>query len=145
MPKQPSSSGSFTDLYEAMERRKEQPAASGPHGSDPTTQPAPPPPPAQKETVPPPAQRGVQTIPQPRARVHSRTDARKDACVHTAMVGALYQGVRDRRHLASQTFRFQAGELNELQHTIEQIDQSQPGKLSKNDLVRLGVNWLLQD
>ena len=119
MSKPPSPQGSITDLYEAMQQRE-----SG--APTPTvTQPA-----EQERT---------------RARVPAPTPASTAADQQVALVDALYRGLQHKHHLASQTFRFQPGELEELDALVAQLGQRYPRTVSKNDLVRLGLNWLLQD
>lgn len=84
-----------------------------------------------------------------RARTQTRTPARTHAstqtCVHARTQKQLKSSVLDKRHLTSFTFRFKARELEELAATTEKINQKNDHKMSKNDLVRLGLNWLLKD
>jgi len=57
----------------------------------------------------------------------------------------LYRRLDNRQHLASSTFRFQAEELEELERVFAELNALKPKKSSKNDLVRLAVDWLLED
>ncbi len=63
------------------------------------------------------------------------------ACV----VGELRREFLNRRHLSSFTFRFKVKELEDLDRATAEINQTASQKVSKNDLVRLALNWLLQD
>lgn len=76
-----------------------------------------------------------------RARTHSRADA-PSAGENDAMLFAL---VEDRQRLASSTFRFQPEELEQLDLAVEKVGRGRARRLSKNDVVRLGLRWLLRD
>jgi len=78
-------------------------------------------------------------------RTHTNTQARTHSNVHARIQEQLKSSVLDKRHLTSFTFRFKAGELEELAKTTDKINQKSDHKMSKNDLVRLGLNWLLKD
>jgi hypothetical protein len=80
-----------------------------------------------------------------RARVHARTGASTDARKNAGLVDRLYRRLDNRQHLASSTFRFQSEELGELERVFVELNALRPRKSSKNDLVRLAVNWLLED
>ena len=80
-----------------------------------------------------------------RARVHARTGAPTDARTDADLVDWLYRRLDNRQHLASSTFRFQSEELRDLERVFAELNALRPKKSSKNDLVRLAVNWLLED
>ena len=50
-----------------------------------------------------------------------------------------------KKHLSSFTFRFQAEELEALDRVTDEINRNRGQKTSKNDVIRLALNWLLQD
>lgn len=60
-------------------------------------------------------------------------------------IEVLYRSVQQKQRLASCTFRFQPEELSELDVVAAELQQAAPGKVSKNDIVRLALNWLLSD
>jgi hypothetical protein len=76
--------------------------------------------------------------------VHARTHTRIDA-LPQAIIASLHHKLKSRHHLSSYTFRFRFEELEALAKLDTKIEKSHPQKMSKNDLVRLGVNWLLED
>ena len=63
----------------------------------------------------------------------------------TTLAGRLRQKLRARQHLSSYTFRFRPEELEQLDQIVAELNQSRTSKLSKNDLARLAVSWLLAD
>ena len=73
------------------------------------------------------------------ARVHARADAGSGADE------SIFRGLSDKQRLASSTFRFQPEELERLDLVFEEINRSKPRRISKNDVVRLGLRWLLAD
>jgi hypothetical protein len=77
--------------------------------------------------------------PEKPAQVHTA------ARVHAAIEEELRQGLLNRRWLSSFTFRFRAEELEDLDRVAAQVNRGVHSKISKNDIVRLGLNWLLQD
>ncbi len=79
------------------------------------------------------------------ANVHARTHAPIDASDKNDLAESLHRKLQQKHHLASYTFRFRPEELEELRKLDEQLGKTHPHKVSKNDLVRLGVNWLLED
>jgi hypothetical protein len=76
-----------------------------------------------------------------RVRSSSRATSRGDG----ALVDDLARALRQKQRLASSTFRFQPQELEELDEVAAQIARTTGAKLSKNDVVRLALNWLLVD
>lgn len=78
------------------------------------------------------------------ANVHARMYTRLDAPPQE-LVETLYRNLEKKQHLSSYTFRFRFEELDVLRKLDEKLSKSHPRKMSKNDLVRLGVNWLLED
>jgi hypothetical protein len=57
----------------------------------------------------------------------------------------LRQKLRTKQHLSSYTFRFRPEELEQLDQLVAELNQARTSKLSKNDLVRLALGWLLTD
>ena len=80
-----------------------------------------------------------------RARTHARGPAPTGAPTHGNVDEDLYRGLQAKQRLASSTFRFRPQELEELDAVFAELDARDGPKLSKNDLVRLGLNWLLAD
>lgn len=70
------------------------------------------------------------------ARVHARIGAGEDD---------LLRGLGEKQRLASSTFRFQPEELELLDALFDELNHAKPRRISKNDLVRLGLRWLLSD
>ena len=79
------------------------------------------------------------------AQVHTRTHARIDTPIKSDLTESLYRKLQLKHHLSSYTFRYRLEELEALRKLDEKLDKSHPNKMSKNDLVRIGVNWLLED
>ena len=80
-----------------------------------------------------------------RARTHARAGADTSARVRTAMKEELHRKLRAKQRLASYTLRFRPDELEELEQVLAEIGPATIQKPSKNDLVRLGLMWLLAD
>ena len=80
-----------------------------------------------------------------RARTHARVPAPTGAPTHASLDEDLYRRLQAKQRLASSTFRFRPQELEELDAVFAELDARDGPKLSKNDLVRLGLNWLLAD
>jgi len=79
------------------------------------------------------------------ANVHARTQARIDASIQNGLAESLYRKLQLKHHLSSYTFRYRLEELEALRKLDEKFEKTHPNKMSKNDLVRIGVNWLLED
>ena len=91
------------------------------------------------------------------ARVRARTRLSGDASAgfspppptppapSAAVLERLRQKLRVKQHLSSYTFRFRPEELVELDNLVAELNQARTSKLSKNDLVRLALGWLLTD
>ena len=87
------------------------------------------------------------------ARVRARTRVPREAAVGTppapppraAVLDRLRQKLRVKQHLSSYTFRFRPEELEQLDQLVVEVNQTRTSKLSKNDLVRLALGWLLTD
>lgn len=77
-----------------------------------------------------------------RVRMHARTQTQKKEALP---VEALYEQIVNRKHLSSSTFRFQPEELQALEAVFAKLDQQKPGRLSRNDIARLGLIWLFED
>jgi hypothetical protein len=63
----------------------------------------------------------------------------------SVVVDRLRQKLQTKQHLSSYTFRFRAEELEQLGQLADELNHSRTSKLSKNDLVRLALGWLLTD
>ena len=74
------------------------------------------------------------------ARVHARTGAGA-----VSSDEQLFRGLSDKQRLASSTFRFQPEELERLDLVCDELNRLKPKRVSKNDVVRLGLRWLLAD
>lgn len=77
------------------------------------------------------------------APVRARTRAPKSA--GGPMVDRLRHRLRTKQHLSSYTFRFRPEELEQLDQLVAELNQGRATKLSKNDLARIAVSWLLAD
>lgn len=74
------------------------------------------------------------------------TQIRTDASVHARVLDELRRVIVNKKHLSSFTFRFKSEELEALDQVSEEISHQATGqRISKNDIVRLSLNWLLQD
>ena len=78
------------------------------------------------------------------APMRARTRAPK-AGPSSVVVDRLRQKLQTKQHLSSYTFRFRAEELEQLDRLVDELNHSRTAKLSKNDLVRLALGWLLTD
>ncbi len=76
---------------------------------------------------------------------HARMHTRIDASFEMGFTESLYRKLQHKHHLSSYTFRYRLEELEALRKLDEKLEKTHPNKMSKNDLVRLGVNWLLED
>ena len=76
-----------------------------------------------------------------RARTHANTNVRRPE----QSIEGLHRQLQTKQHLASQTFRFHPEELAALDAASGKLKGPGARGLSKNDLVRLGLNWLLAD
>lgn len=84
------------------------------------------------------------TPPQPTASP-ARARMRAPRATSVSIIERLRQKLTTKHHLASYSFRFQAAELAQLDQLLAELNKSRTAKLSKNDLVRLALNWLLAD
>jgi len=78
------------------------------------------------------------------APMRARTRAPKTG-PSSVVVDRLRQKLQTKQHLSSYTFRFRAEELEQLGQLVDELNHSRTSKLSKNDLVRLALGWLLTD
>jgi hypothetical protein len=76
--------------------------------------------------------------------VRAHTRASKSSPSST-VVDRLRQKLQTKQHLSSYTFRFRAEELEQLDRLVGELNQVRTAKLSKNDLMRLALGWLLTD
>jgi hypothetical protein len=82
------------------------------------------------------------------ARVRARTRAPKVSASggpSSVVTDRLRQKLRTKQHLSSYTFRFRPEELEQLDQLVAELNLTRSTKLSKNDLVRLALGWLLID
>lgn len=76
------------------------------------------------------------------ARTRARVQARPPVAVDEE---ELLRALQEKQRLASSTFRFQPEELEQLDEIFDELNRARPRRISKNDLVRLGLRWLLSD
>ena len=77
---------------------------------------------------------------------HPSTQTRTDAFVHARVIDELRRLILSKKHLSSFTFRFKSEELEILDNIYEELNrQLTRQRVSKNDIVRLSLNWLFQD
>lgn len=82
------------------------------------------------------------------ASVRARTHVPKSggsAGSSSVVTDRLRQKLRTKQHLSSYTFRFRPEELEQLDQLVTALNLTRSTKLSKNDLVRLALGWLLTD
>lgn len=84
------------------------------------------------------------TVAPPTTSVRARVRAHTDGAAPSGDA-ELFALIEDRQRLASSTFRFQPEELEQLDLVVEEIGRGRSRRLSKNDVVRLGLRWLLSD
>ena len=135
---QDSPSGSFSDLYEAMQSRP-QTRRNGQSVSD-----SPVPTRTHEQHAEEEEQRPVSVRARTRASVHT-ADPAAPADTIAPLIETLHQNLQEKQHLASSTFRFRPEELKDLDAVFDQVKQQHGRKVSKNDLPRLALNWLLED
>ena len=75
-----------------------------------------------------------------KADIHPTAEAKRKALIET-----IKKRIRAKRHLSSFTFRYRSNELEELDIVVDQLNQDDEIKISKNDVVRTALNWLLTD
>ena len=80
-----------------------------------------------------------------RARPRASTHANGNNQPEGQAIERLHRRLQTKQHLASQTFRFHPEELAALDAASGKLKGPGTRGLSKNDLVRLGLNWLLAD
>lgn len=74
-----------------------------------------------------------------------RTQAQTDTRVRAPIHERVRKAVVNRRRLGGFTFRYRTEELDQLDALVNRINRDQGGKVSKNDVVRIALNWLLED
>lgn len=89
------------------------------------------------------------SVPQPapkRARTPARTQEAATS-IGGISIEDLYRRVMQKRHLASSTFRYRAEELEDLDTVVKTLAEKAPenNQLSKNDIARAALIWLLED
>ena len=82
---------------------------------------------------------------QSKPSTHASTPTRTDAHMHARTLETLRRTLLNKKHLSSFTFRFKAEELEALDKATEEINAAVEQKISKNDIVRLSLSWLLKD
>jgi hypothetical protein len=137
---QDSPGGSFSDLYEAMQSR---PHAQR-NGQSTAAEALPAPPSPEEQHPPKRDEKGARTRARTRVTTHAAApDTPVDT--NTPLIEMLYQNLQEKQHLASSTFRFRPEELRDLDAVFEQVKRQHGRKVSKNDLPRLALIWLLED
>ncbi|MCB0164275.1 MAG: hypothetical protein KDI79_08625 [Anaerolineae bacterium] len=80
--------------------------------------------------------------PQPETIDNKSVNAR----MHARIENRLKETILNKKRLTSYTFRFKTEELDAIDRFIEsELEKYTGQKISKNDIVRLGLNWLLLD
>jgi hypothetical protein len=79
------------------------------------------------------------------APMHARTRVHQQANSHTPIEQELRDQVLIKKHLSSFTFRFRPEELEALDRITDDVNRNGRYKTSKNDVIRLALNWLLRD
>jgi hypothetical protein len=74
-----------------------------------------------------------------RARTHAPIQTSPDS------EDAIFRALAEKQRLASSTFRFQPEELEQLDEVFDELNRARPRRVSKNDIVRLGLLWVLRD
>ena len=74
---------------------------------------------------------------------HATTRIRKQG--DTNNVDALSDQLKNKKHLSTSSYRYQSGELTEMDDIFKELDGVKPGRMSKNDMVRLALILLCQD
>jgi hypothetical protein len=98
-----------------------------------------------KQSSAPTAQEEKKALERTNANVDARMHARIEASTQSDLTESLYRKLQQKHHLSSYTFRYRLEELEALRKLDEKLEKNHPNKMSKNDLVRIGVNWLLED
>lgn len=84
-----------------------------------------------------------------RARTHARKQTNTRTSTPTLPGGLemeeLYEQIQNRKHLASTTFRYRPEEIDAIDTIHKELDHHKPGRISKNDIARLGLVWLCRD
>ena len=75
----------------------------------------------------------------------ARTHTHEHVNQHASAERELRERILIRRRLSSFTFRFQAEELEALDQVTDEVNKNNLQKTSKNDVIRLALNWLLRD
>lgn len=75
-----------------------------------------------------------------------RTPARiKETTTGGITIEDLYRRLMQKKHLSSYTLRFRAEELDDLDAVAKEIEEKADGTISKNDIARAALIWLLED
>jgi len=79
------------------------------------------------------------------APMRARTRGPQPASSHISIEEELRDQVLIKKHLSSFTFRFRPEELEALERITDDVNRNGRYKTSKNDVIRLALNWLLRD
>ena len=77
--------------------------------------------------------------------MRARTHVPQPATSHISIEEELRDQVLIKKHLSSFTFRFRPEELEALERITDDVNRNGRYKTSKNDVIRLALNWLLRD
>lgn len=83
--------------------------------------------------------------PHTKKRTQTSAPTHIDAQAHARTLDELKRAILSKKHLSSFTFRFKAEELESLDRIAEEVNEGLEQKVSKNDVVRLSLRWLLKD
>lgn len=90
----------------------------------------------------------ISTPAPPAPKKQSRTSARTHTPAHAPggiTIEDLYRKIMQKKHLSSYTLRFRAEELDDLDAVAKEIEAKANGQISKNDVARAALIWLLDD
>ena len=80
-----------------------------------------------------------------RVRKHVPKHAATSANTRASIYKCVHKTVASRSRLGGSTFRFQGEELDRLDDLVEKVNKNKTLKVSKNDVVRIALNWMLED
>jgi hypothetical protein len=80
------------------------------------------------------------------ARKQERTEAPDEAYIGKGVIiEVLYDQIQQKKHLSNGSFRYKADELEKLDTIYRELEQSKPGRISKNDIARMALIAFYED
>ena len=113
--------------------------------SSPPAKPVPQPPQPKEKVTQVQASKHARTHQPTKRSMQASTPPCTDAPVHARTIEQLKRAIANKKHLSSFTFRFKTEELERLDNVTEKMNENMEQKISKNDIVRLSLVWLLQE